>query len=821
MKKILLFAFLALFCCIDQMSAQVPQGVNYQCIVRDADNSPIQNQSVNLLFSLRNNDPSGPVVYAENHNTLTNDFGLVNLIIGQGTPSSGTFSSIDWASGPKYLKVFVQNGTNLVELGTTQLMSVPYALYAAKAPGDNWGNQTVQTNGTLSGNGAATNPLGLAQQGAALGQVLKWNGTNWIPQDDATGGGGTANNYTGGTGINITGTAPSFVINNTGDLSPTNEIQTLSISGTNLSLSAGGGTVSLPPGPQGPVGLTGATGAQGPMGLTGATGPQGPQGPQGLTGDTGPQGPIGLAGAQGPMGLTGAQGPIGLTGPQGPIGLTGATGAQGPIGLTGATGAQGPIGLTGATGPQGPQGLTGDTGPQGPIGLTGATGATGAQGPIGLTGATGATGAQGPIGLTGATGATGAQGPIGLTGATGATGPQGLQGPPGPTYTAGNGITISGTTITNSGDLNAADDITTSTAAGGDLQGVFNNLQLNTNSVTSAEIAVNAVTMPKIAQSGAATGQVIKWNGSAWAPANDAGSGWSNIAPDTLTNTNAGPVKLQKQLIVSYPFSNVFPDAPALALKSNNSSIHQHFVNTGSTNYWDMFGRLSATNNNSVMRFDYYNATGDLKTPLTLFGTGSIGVNTIVNSGPEYMVRVTNLNSNNYGLNLRAFADGFHWELTSGFEGKLYLYSHNGQMGTFDGTTGAYLAVSDRKRKTAFEPLAGVLHKIEQLQPLRYEFIIGNEDHRKSIGFIAQDMKVHFPELISEINDGRSSETTHMMDYSGLGVVAIAGLKELHTTVKTLTAQNEALEAQVKALEAQNAAFEARLLALEKALEQK
>ena len=82
-------------------------------------------------------------------------------------------------------------------------------------------------------------------------------------------------------------------------------------------------------------------GPQGPIGLTGATGPQGPQGPIGLTGATGPQGP------QGPIGLTGATGP---QGPQGPIGLTGATGPQGP---------QGPIGLTGATGPQGPQGPAG------------------------------------------------------------------------------------------------------------------------------------------------------------------------------------------------------------------------------------------------------------------------------------------------------------------------------------------------------------------------------------------------------------------------------------------------------------------------------
>ncbi len=178
----------------------------------------------------------------------------------------------------------------------------------------------------------------------------------------------------------------------------------------------------------------------------------------------GPQGIQGLQGVTGPTGAIGPQGPIGNTGPAGPTGLTGATGAvgpQGPIGLTGATGPQGPIGPTGATGAIGPQGLIGNTGPAGPTGATGATGAVGPQGPIGLTGATGP---QGPIGLTGATGATGAQGPIGNTG------PQGIQGVPGPpgSYTAGAGINISGSAvISNTGDLDVTNELITSFSLSG------------------------------------------------------------------------------------------------------------------------------------------------------------------------------------------------------------------------------------------------------------------------------------------------------------------------------------------------------------------
>jgi len=86
--------------------------------------------------------------------------------------------------------------------------------------------------------------LRIAQQGAAAGQVLKWNGTTWAPADDAGG-----NNYSAGVGISITGAAPNFTISNTGDNDndPTNEIQVLSLSGDTLSLSNGGGSVNLPP----------------------------------------------------------------------------------------------------------------------------------------------------------------------------------------------------------------------------------------------------------------------------------------------------------------------------------------------------------------------------------------------------------------------------------------------------------------------------------------------------------------------------------------------------------------------------------------------
>ncbi len=88
------------------------------------------------------------------------------------------------------------------------------------------------------------------------GQVLKWDGTNWTPSVDATGGGGGGTTYTAGTGITISGTT----IANSGDLSNTNEIQTLSLAGTTLSLSNGGGSVTLPAGGGGSLNGSGTTG---------------------------------------------------------------------------------------------------------------------------------------------------------------------------------------------------------------------------------------------------------------------------------------------------------------------------------------------------------------------------------------------------------------------------------------------------------------------------------------------------------------------------------------------------------------------------------
>ncbi|MFM7628814.1 MAG: hypothetical protein ACKO44_04795 [Algoriphagus sp.] len=429
--------------------AQAPQKMSYQAIIRTASNVVVASSPVGIKISIVSTSPSGTVVYSERHSKTTNANGLLSLEIGGGIALSGNFSAIDWGNGPYFIKTETDpsGGSNYSIVGSTELLSVPYALYAVKS-----GSNTTGAVG-------ATGPAG--PQG---------------PQGPA-----------GATGAQ----GPIGLAGPVGPQGPAGAIGPAGATGA-----------------QGPIGMTGPVGPQGAQGLTGPAGATGPAGPQGPTGNpgpagaTGPQGPLGLTGPSGPAGVAGPAGPQGVPGPIGPAGLTwkgawsatgsyvkddvvgyngasyfcitpvsnssatpdtngsnwallasqgapgpqgptGAMGPQGPAGTNGspgATGPQGPAGNTGATGPQGPTGLTGPVGPQGPAGNDGATGSTGPQGPIGLTGpagpqgpigTTGATGPQGPIGLTGPAGpqgATGLLGPIGLTGPAGSNGTSGLDG---------------------------------------------------------------------------------------------------------------------------------------------------------------------------------------------------------------------------------------------------------------------------------------------------------------------------------------------------------------------------------------------------------
>ena len=84
--------------------AQIPNGLNFQTIVRDNTGKPLVSRNVNFKFSILQGGASGTLVYAEEHRALTNEFGLVNLLLGYGFPLSGKFDQIKWADGSLFLK---------------------------------------------------------------------------------------------------------------------------------------------------------------------------------------------------------------------------------------------------------------------------------------------------------------------------------------------------------------------------------------------------------------------------------------------------------------------------------------------------------------------------------------------------------------------------------------------------------------------------------------------------------------------------------------------------------------------------------------------
>lgn len=113
--------------------AQAPQGFNYQAVVRDSNGQLVVNENVYFRFNIMQNTPTSLPVYTETHYAPTDDLGTVSLVIGQGTPSTGVFAEINWAEGTYYLGVELNTGDGYIAMGTTQFLSVPYALYANSA----------------------------------------------------------------------------------------------------------------------------------------------------------------------------------------------------------------------------------------------------------------------------------------------------------------------------------------------------------------------------------------------------------------------------------------------------------------------------------------------------------------------------------------------------------------------------------------------------------------------------------------------------------------------------------------------------------------
>ncbi|MEL6671098.1 MAG: hypothetical protein AAFR61_02870 [Bacteroidota bacterium] len=186
---------LFLFCCLATFSG-FSQGFNYQAVARSDSGLLRVNENINVRFSILEGSPTGTEVHREIHISSTNEYALFSLVVGKGAQEAGVgFSNIDWSAGPHYLAVEI----NGVSMGTTELQTVPYSKIATQMQISHLTDVEV-------------GPV-------VVDDVLKWNGTAWAAGTDRF---------------------------EDADADSTNELQTLTLSGNDISLSRGGGTVSLP-----------------------------------------------------------------------------------------------------------------------------------------------------------------------------------------------------------------------------------------------------------------------------------------------------------------------------------------------------------------------------------------------------------------------------------------------------------------------------------------------------------------------------------------------------------------------------------------------
>ena len=133
-----------------------PQAIPYQGVARNASGSILASQNISLRISIHDGLPAGQVVFSETHHVTTTSLGLFNLNIGSGIPITGTLLAVDWRSSAKHIQVEMDplGGSSFTDMGTTQLNSVPYALFAGKS--------------------------GDLPEGLVNGNTLRWTGSSWL-----------------------------------------------------------------------------------------------------------------------------------------------------------------------------------------------------------------------------------------------------------------------------------------------------------------------------------------------------------------------------------------------------------------------------------------------------------------------------------------------------------------------------------------------------------------------------------------------------------------------------------------------------------------
>jgi len=186
---------------------QPPLAFKYQAVVRDAAGEIISNQAVDIRISIHDETPGGTIVYQETHSETTNQFGLISLNIGLGTPLLDPFGYINWSADSKFIEIEVDCGGGYVSLGTSELFSVPYALYSDRSADGFWGlnNSNIYYNNGNVGIGTDTpgNKLEIFGNNSEVGMRIRYSPTYTTVYGELThalSGGFKINAHAGGGG---------------------------------------------------------------------------------------------------------------------------------------------------------------------------------------------------------------------------------------------------------------------------------------------------------------------------------------------------------------------------------------------------------------------------------------------------------------------------------------------------------------------------------------------------------------------------------------------------------------------------------------------
>jgi hypothetical protein len=229
-------------------SAQVPDGINYQAVLRDATGAIMANRAVSMRLTIHETLAAGPVEYQETHSTTTNMHGLVALVIGKGTPLVGTFSTINWGMNEKWLQVEVNPGSGYVDLGAQQLVTVPFAFMARHVENDQVddadadpANEVNQSANLVGTDLKITDAAGtLVVDLSSLEDDSDPNPLNELNQSMSLSG-STLNLTDAGGTLNVDLTS----LGNDADPNPANELnQSLNMIGTTLTITDAGGTLN-------------------------------------------------------------------------------------------------------------------------------------------------------------------------------------------------------------------------------------------------------------------------------------------------------------------------------------------------------------------------------------------------------------------------------------------------------------------------------------------------------------------------------------------------------------------------------------------------